>query len=99
MNRMTKDFKKAGLIYDSMDDIHNQIYYRPENDMSQHVVSVTDKFIICVWYSEVLDPELRLYDHQYKLIATQNLYPDTMCFGVENKWMSYVLGEEDRINI
>lgn len=96
MRRMDKEFRKVGLIYDSMDDIHNQIYYRPENDMSQRVVDVTDKFIICVRYSEVLDPELRLYDHSYNLIATQNLYPDTMCFGVANKWMSYVLGEDER---
>lgn len=96
MRRMDKEFRKVGLIYDSMDDIHNQIYYRPENDNCQHVVDVTEKFIICVWYSEVLDPELRLYDHSYNLIATQNLYPDTMCFGIANKWMSYVLGEDER---
>lgn len=96
MRRMTKEFKKVGLIYNSMDDINNQIYYRPENDNCQYVVDITDKFIVCVWYSEVLDPELRLYDHSYNLIATQNLYLDSMCFGVANKWMSYVLGEDER---
>ena len=95
MRRMDKEFKKVGLVYDSMDNIYNQIYYCPENDMSQHVVEVTEQFIICVWYSEVLDPELRLYDHNYNLIATQNLYPDQMCFG-NNKWSSYVLGEDER---
>lgn len=95
MRRMDREFRKVGLVYDSMDNIYNQIYYRPENDNCQKVVDVTDQFIICVWYSEVLDPELRLYDHNYNLIATQNLYPDSMCFG-NNKWSSYVLGEDER---
>lgn len=30
MRRMDKEFKRAGLVYDSMDNIHNQIYYRAE---------------------------------------------------------------------
>lgn len=94
--RMREEFKRAGLIYDTMDDIYNNIYYRPENDRSQSVIDVTDKFIICVSYCEVIDPELRLYDHHYNLIATQNLEPENMFFNGSDKWKSYVFGENER---
>ena len=96
MKRMIKEFKKAGLIYDSMDNIYNQIYYRPENDTSQKFVAVSGDFIICAWYSEVLDPELRLYDRRsFKPVATQQLYPSDLFFMGANKWMSHIYGEEE----
>ena len=82
--------KEAGLIYDTMENYYNQIYYRPEDDMCQTVVDITDDFIICAWYSGVLEPEIRLYDHQYNLVAVQRMYKDA-CFG----WLSFVFGPED----
>lgn len=90
MTRLQKELKKVGLIYDSMDDIFNNIHYSPENDENQSLVTVANGYIICIYRSAVLDPELRLYDKNYNFVASQNLYPDTMFFGNSNKWSSII---------
>lgn len=94
MTRMDKEFKKVGLIYDSMD--YNQVYYRPENEDCQRFVAIDGEFIICIWYSQTLEPEIRLFDRRtFKLVAVQQLYPNDLFFMGSNKWMSYVYGNEE----
>ena len=73
----------------------------PEYDQDRKLVEVTDKFIITAFFSEVLDPELHLFDRfTFKFIGSQNLRPDTcLSFGrYYNKWSSYVEGIEDTMD-
>jgi hypothetical protein len=81
------------LSFDSMDNDYNNLFYRAENDVQQDVIAVTEDFIICIWSCAVLDSEIRLYDHNYNLIAKQTLYPNRLPF---DKWSSYVFGEDER---
>ena len=78
MTRLKKELIQREIIFDH--DGCGEVYYhqyRPEYDDCQKLVGVTDQFIICVYYSAVLDPELRLYDrYTFKLIAGQLLRPD-----------------------
>lgn len=59
-----------------------------EYDSSAELVGITDKFIITVMYSAVIDPILYIYDRfTFELIAEQDLYKDAQTFGF-NPWYS-----------
>lgn len=89
MTRLKKELTERGIIYDADEYM---IMMGPEHDEDARLVSITDKFLITVVYSAVLDPVLYLYDRKtLKRIAYQNLYPETMFFGQHfDKWMSWV---------
>ena len=87
MRRMDKVFADKGITFQPDE---RMMWYGPEYDQAQTVVAITDDFIIARYDSAVLDPELKVYDrHTLEFVASQLMYPDTMCFG-SNKWMSWV---------
>jgi len=89
MRKMDKVFTEKGIIFEA-DEF--DIMKGPEYDTSAQVVDITDKFIITICYSAVLDPILYIWDrYTLQRIAYQNLYPETMFFGIRfDKWMSWV---------
>lgn len=88
MRRMDKEFEKRGITWESdeMDIIMKGLEY----DSCQKLVDITEDYIITVFYSAVLDPELMLYDRRtFEPIAVQNLYPE-MSFSGSRTWGSAV---------
>lgn len=93
MTRLKKELEKRGLIFSEDDPI--VLMRGSEYDMCQKFVAIDGQFIICVWESAVTDPEFRLYDkNTFKLVAVQNVYPDTTLWG-NNTWGSYIFGKEE----
>ena len=90
MTRLKKELEKAGIIYEADE---RMMMMGPEHDWSRELVTITDKFIVTVMYSAVLNPEFQLFDRNtYELIAQQNvLYADR--FDNYNTWESYVWTE------
>ena len=87
MTRLKKELTKAGILYEADD---YEMMKGPEYDWCRKLVSITDKFIITVMYSAVLDPEIHLYDRNtFEMIAQQDLYPSAPIWGF-NKWGSYM---------
>ena len=87
MRRMDKEFEKRGITWETDD---YDIIVRGKIDSCQKVVEITDQFIIAVFYSAVLEPELTLYDRKtFEAIAVQNLYPE-MSFTGSRTWGSAV---------
>jgi len=95
MQKLKKVLIEKGIVYEA-DEI-KAMYYGAEYDTSEYLVGIEGNFIITVWYSAVLDPELRIYDrYTFKLVAVQNMYPDDMSFGTRyNRWVSAFPIEED----
>jgi hypothetical protein len=59
--------------------------------ITDEIVAITDKFIITVAYSGVLEPVFYIYDrHTFELIGEQELYKDTQLFSVSNPWHSFI---------
>lgn len=89
MRKMDRVFREKGIIFEPNEYMMGM---GPEYDESAQVVDITDKFIITVCYSAVLDPILYIWDrYTLQKVAYQNLYPETMFFGVRfDKWMSWV---------
>ena len=88
MNKMEKFLENKGIIYEADEYM---IMMGPEHDTCRKLVDITKDFIITVFYSAVLDPEIHIFDrHTFEMVAQQNLYPDEMCFWGSNKWGSYV---------
>jgi hypothetical protein len=89
MTRLEKELAKRNIIFtaDEIDIALKGIEY----DCSAHLVTVTDKFIITVVYSAVLDTVLYIYDrHTFELIGEQELYKDTQLFCIANPWHSFI---------
>ena len=91
MTRLKKELEKAGIIYEADEYM---IMMGPEHDSCRKLVDITKDFIITVFYSAVLDPEIHIFDkNTFEMIAQQNLYPDDMCFIDSNRWGSFVWSE------
>ena len=60
MTRLKKELTKRGIIWEESD----LMMMGPEYDTSQHLVDITEDFIITVHYSAVLDPVLTLWDRR-----------------------------------
>ena len=89
MTRLEKELRKRDIIFDA-DEI--TVALRGiEYDCSASLVAVTDKFIITVVYSAVLEPMFYIYDRfTFELVGEQELYKDTQLFCVANPWHSFV---------
>jgi len=88
MTRLKKELEKAGIIYEA-DEF--ECMKGAEYDWCRKLVDITDNFIITVFYSAVLDPELHIFDkNTFEMIAQQNLYPDDMRLFDNNRWGSYM---------
>lgn len=93
MNKAEKFLTDKGILYEADDEADDfEVMKGAEYDWCRKLVEITDQFIITVFYSAVLDPEIHLFDRNtFQLIATQNLYPDNMSFmGTKNQWCSYM---------
>jgi hypothetical protein len=89
MTRLKKELAKRNIIF-TADELEIALK-GIEHDCSAHLVAVTDKFIITVVYSAVLNPVFYIYDrHTFELIGEQELYKDTQLFSVSNPWHSFI---------
>jgi hypothetical protein len=89
MTRLEKELAKRNIIF-TADELEIALK-GIEHDCSAHLVAVTDKFIITVVYSAVLNPVFYIYDrHTFELIGEQELYKDTQLFSVSNPWHSFI---------
>jgi len=96
MQKLKKVLKAKGIIYDENDVMI--LMHGAEYDQCAKLVAVTEKYIITVWHSAVMDSMLRLYDrHTFAPIAEQYLYPDECSFFGNDKWGSYVCCGEEAI--
>ena len=89
MTKLEKVLTDKGIIYEADEYM---MMMGPEHDCCRKLVEITDQFIITVFYSAVLDPEIHIFDrHTFEIVAQQNLYPDPYgLFGERNRWGSYV---------
>ena len=86
MNRLKKELKKHHII-SCTDDMEIMKY---GYDECENFVCFTNNVIVTRYDSNVLEPEFRLYDKNFKPIAVQSCYPETMFFGdAGNKWQVY----------
>ena len=89
MTRLKKELEKRNIIF-SADEIEIALK-GIEYDSDASLVTITDKFIITVVYSAVVDPMFYIYDRfTLELIGEQELYKDTQLFCVSNPWHSFV---------
>lgn len=88
MTRLKKELEKRNIIFEA-DDI--EITKGIEYDCSASLVTITDKFIITVVYSAVIEPVLYIHDRfTLELIGKQDLYKDTQLFCVANPWHGFI---------
>lgn len=89
MTRLKKELEKRNIIFET-DEIEIALK-GIEYDCSASLVTITDKFIITVVYSAVVEPTLYIYDRfTFKLVGKQDLYKDTQLFCVSNPWHSFI---------
>jgi len=89
MTRLKKELEKRSIIFEA-DEITIALK-GIEYDCSASLVAVTDKFIITVVYSAVIEPMFYIYNRfTLELIGEQELYKDTQLFSVSNPWHSFV---------
>lgn len=86
MNRLKKELISHHIIF------QNDGGYEDGREL----VALTDKFIITVWFSNVLPTEIHLFDRNFNQIGTQLLFPEDMLFSEGKTWWSYVFGEEEK---
>lgn len=89
MTRLKKELEKRNIIFkaDEIEVLLKGIEY----DRDSSLVTITDKFIITVVYSAVIEPMFYIYDRfTLELIGEQELYKDTQLFSVFNPWHSFV---------
>lgn len=86
MNRLKKELISRHIIF------QNDGGYEDGREL----VALTDKFIITVWFSNVLPTEIHLFDRNFNQIGTQLLFPEDMLFSEGKTWWSYVFGEEEK---
>jgi hypothetical protein len=86
---MKKELAKRNIIFEA-DEIEIALK-GIEYDTSASLVAVTDKFIITVTYSAVIEPVFRVYDRfTFEPIGEQELHKDTQWFCVSNPWHSFI---------
>ena len=91
MNRLTRELRKQNIIFEADD---YKIMRGAEYDVSRELITITDRFIVAIEYSAVLDPVLYLFDRNtYEPVCVQDLYPGYEFFGMKatNPWSSFVL--------
>lgn len=89
MTRLKKELEKRNIIFKA-DEIEIALK-GVEYDCSASLVTITDKFIITVVYSAVVEPTLYIYDRfTLELIGKQDLYKDTQLFCVSNPWHGFI---------
>lgn len=89
MTRLKKELEKRNIIFEA-DEIEIALK-GIEHDCSAHLVTITDKFIITVVYSAVIEPIFYIYDRfTFEPIAEQEVYKNTQFFSVFNPWSSFV---------
>ena len=89
MTRLKKELEKRNIIFNA-DDITIALK-GIEYDASASLVTITDKFIITVVYSAVIEPMFYIYDRfTLELIGEQELYKDTQLFSISNPWHSFI---------
>ena len=89
MTRLKKELEKRNIIFEA-DDLEIALK-GVEYDCSASLVAITDKFIITVTYSAVVEPTLYIYDRfTLELIGKQDLYEDTQLFCIANPWHSFI---------
>ena len=87
MNRLKKELIKRNVLYEA-DQEH--IERGPEYDVSRQFVTITEKVIVTVMYSAILDPMFYLYDRNtYELIGQQNVFPEPKIWGKGNTFGSF----------
>ena len=87
-NRLKRELLKRHIIWET-DDVKAMLY-GAEYDHEQRLVGIEGNYIICVWYSAVTDPELRLYDrHTMERIGGQYMRPETT-FDGDRTWGSWM---------
>lgn len=92
MRAVERVLTEAGILFKADD---YDMMRGPEYDQDNILVDITDQFIITAYFSEVLDPEIRLYDRKtFEFVGSQNLYPlpnSELCFwDKHNRWESYI---------
>ena len=93
MNRLTKELKKAGIIYEA--DDYAIIMKGVEYDNDQKLVGIFGDVIVTIWSSAVMDPEFRLYDRRtFAPIGSQDMFPYTT-FSGSRSWGSFVYMDEE----
>jgi len=91
MTRLKKELMARGIIYNAPD---NPSYI--EQDEERHLVDIVDEFIITVWYSAVLDPEIHIFNRRtLKMVGGQDLRPDRTFWGQSRTWGSFAIIEEE----
>ena len=89
MRRLEKELEKRNIIFNA-DEIEIALK-GIEYDYSASLITITDKFIITVAYSAVVEPTFYIYDRfTLKLIGKQEVYKDEQLFCVANPWHSFV---------
>ena len=93
MTRLKKELTKRNIIWENDEEI---IMNGPEYDTCSYLVDITDKFIITVQYSAVVDPTFSIYDRKnFTLLAEQSVLPYYSFANAETHrctrtWGSYV---------
>lgn len=94
MQKLKKVLRAKGIIYD--EDEYMILMHGMEYDQCQELVAITETAIITIWYSAVMDPVLKLWDHKtLQPIGQQDLYP-METFNGNRTWCSFAYGEEER---
>jgi hypothetical protein len=89
MTRLEKELEKRNIIF-TADELEIALK-GIEHDCSAHLVTITDKFIITVVYSAVIEPVFYIYDRfTFELIGEQEVHKDTQWFCVSNPWHSFI---------
>lgn len=89
MTRLKKELEKRNIIFKA-DEIEIALK-GIEYDTSAYFVTVTDKFIITVVYSAVVEPMFYIYDRlTFELIGEQEVHKDMQFFSAFNPWHSFV---------
>lgn len=89
MTRLMKELRKHGVIYTEDEYMERHRYSTP--GCEERFVAVTDRFILTVWSSDVLPPQLHIYDRDtYEFVGSQETRRDRMFNGALT-WSSYIL--------
>lgn len=67
MNRLNKELRNRGIVYDSYDESGYDTY-----ECEEQLVTITDNFIITCFYCNVLEPQYKIYDRHFNFIGQQS---------------------------
>lgn len=83
MNRLKKELKKKGIIFDVG-------IFDPYQE-SEELCFFNSEYIVTLWSCDVLAPKFRIYNARtFELIGEQNRMPNDIWFMQSNKWESQV---------